>query len=553
MYLADFWARSRIVGAAVIHCQENEKKSKIKAPSGVKLPVRDTDGRRRGRVPPEGRPMSSGTCDAAELGAALLELARAFRARQFYPPIHPAFREALQSAEGSLRALLAVSARVELELSRGLFALPDGTPLRGPGIDELAQALACRRVRRLALERGLGPRELEALLEALCAGGVSARGQVGPPLALSGAPHVALETATGAEPCESGPAAPHDPDDDRVQLAAELERAVAELERAREPAGYKQAALRVERASDGLVRAKCFPNVYAAVQVLARHAHEPGRDARERAEAADRLGRVLRGDEMLGFVVEQACSTGLGSVQAAQILVEVGAMGVPRLLERVATASGEVRQQAAAVLVAMADHAFPLLVEELTSGDPARVKRAARLLGEMQHPRGVEFVVAHLSYPDGLVQKEVARALVRIGTDQAIGALVAALDGEPSTAEIVAAALGGSESRLALAALLRVADARARHSPLVRREAIRGLGRLQRPEAVPVLSAVLRRRAIFGRKRNRMLRVVAAQALGRIGSPEATTLLESFSRGGDPAVQRACLDSLRGRSQPAAE
>jgi HEAT repeat protein len=228
-------------------------------------------------------------------------------------------------------------------------------------------------------------------------------------------------------------------------------------------------------------------------------------------------------------------------------------MGVPRLLERVATASGEVRQQAAAVLVAMAEHAFPLLVEELTSGDPVRVKRAARLLGEMQHPRGVEFVVAHLSYPDGLVQKEVARALVRIGTDQAIGALVAALDGEDSTAEIAAAALGGSESRLALAALLRVSDPRARHAPLVRREAIRGLGRLQRLEAVPVLSAVLRRRSLLGRRRNRMLRVVAAQALGRIGSPEATRLLESFARGGDPAVQKACADSLRGRSRPFAE
>jgi HEAT repeat protein len=357
----------------------------------------------------------------------------------------------------------------------------------------------------------------------------------------------------GAEAAEEGPPSEIELDSEREQIAAELSRALGELERCADLGSYKQAGMRVERAADVLVRAKSFALAYTAVQTLARHAQEPDRDARQRAEAADRLGRALRSEEMLTFVIEQACSTGLGSVQAAQILVEVGAMGVPRLLERVASASGEVRQQAAAVLVAMAEHAFPLLVEELTSGDPVRVKRAARLLGEMQHPRGVEFVVAHLTYPDGLVQKEVARALVRIGTDQAIGALVAALDGEDATAEIAAAALGGSESRLALAALLRVSDPRAPHAALVRREAIRGLGRLQRPEAVPVLSAVLRRRAIFGRKRNRLLRVVAAQALGRIGGAEASALLHSLCQGGDPVVRQACLDSLRVRSRTGAE
>jgi hypothetical protein len=68
-----------------------------------------------------------------------------------------------------------------------------------------------------------------------------------------------------------------------------------------------------------------------------------------------------------------------------------------------------------------------------------------------------------------------------------------------------------------------------------------------------VLTAVLRRRALFGRKRNRMLRVVAAQALGRIGGAEASALLESFTRAGDPAVRQACEDSLRARSRRSGE
>ncbi len=503
--------------------------------------------------------MSAGTPNAAELPEALLELARAFRARQFYPAVHPAFREALERAAMSWHTLVASGAAVELELRQGLFALPDGTQLRGSGIDELAQELARRRVRRLTVARGVEPRDLEALLECLCA---SASAPAGPggfagALGRAGARRISAEGAAAPPSSEDTLARTDGPeletDEERAQTVAELARAQGELERCRDLAGYKQAGMRIERAADVLVRAKSFAAAYGAVQTLACHAQEPDRDARQRAEAADRLGRVLRSEEMLGFVVEQACSTGLGSVQAAQILVEVGAMGVPRLLERVASASGEVRQHAAAVLVAMAEHAFPLLVEELTSGDPTRVKRAARLLGEMQHPRGVDFVVAHLSYPDGLVQKEVARALVRVGTDQAVGALVAALEGDDATAEIAAAALGGSESRLALAALLRVSDPRARHAPLVRREAIRGLGRLQRSEAVPVLCAVLRRRTLFRRKRNRMLRVVAAQALGRIGGPEASVLLQKFRQGGDPAVRQACIDSLRARARPGAE
>jgi HEAT repeat protein len=297
-----------------------------------------------------------------------------------------------------------------------------------------------------------------------------------------------------------------------------------------------------------LCRSKNVTDAYRAVLAWARHATDAGgRPGSIRAEASDRLGRMLRGDRMLQYVVDQACSAkGLASVQAIQVMMAVGPTVVPRVLEKLGNTTGDARSQAAGVLIAMGEAAFPSLVDELTAPEPERVRRAARLLGEMQNPRGVDYLVEHLDYADPMVKKEVARALVQIGTERAMDAVARGLEGDEGTAEIAAAALGcASPTDGVVRALLRVAEGNTSHSLVVRREAIRSLGRVGDARALPLLAALLEQRALFGRKRNRMLRVVAAQAIGRIGGEEAYRLLDAHTRGGDSAVRQACSDALR--------
>jgi HEAT repeat protein len=487
----------------------------------------------------------------SDVASPLCELARAFRARRFYPRSHPAFREALARASIAVFEAAQAHGELALELRHGGFALRDGTRICGPGIDELAQEFARRRVRAVRLRAGIDSGELSSLVEALC-GDVDAQERAG---GIAGAlrearlGHLELELRDGASP--GGAGAPLDApleldiDGERSELGAELTAALAALDGCTDVVVYTQTALQVERAADLLLRRKGARLAYAAVSVLARHAEDPARAPRLRAEAQDRLTRLLCADEMLGHVVELACSPGVASVEAARVLMALGAAGIPRVLERVSNAEGEARRHAAALVLALGEQAFPLLVEELVSEDSARARRAARLLGDLQHPGGIEFLVRHLAFPDPMVKKEIARALARIPNERAIAALVAALDADAATAEIAAAALGHAHSDSALEALLRVAGAERERPVLVRREAIRSLGRLRRSEALPELERVLRRRTWFGRKWNRTLRVAAAQALGRLGGARAFALLEEHARRGDQAVREACSESLR--------
>lgn len=483
----------------------------------------------------------------------LVELARLLRARQFYPSEHPAFREALHRAEAAWRGALPVVGGVELALRDSGIQLADGAPLHGPGIDELALELASWGVAGLRFASGLGGEELEAFVDLLCGEGAAARrtrglaralGEAGIrsvtaiPLEGGARERAELETPLQGEQLET--------DRERAETTAALVRALDALERCDSVADYKSRAVEVERHSDVLCGSKNPSDAYRALLCWTRHATDAGgRDGMIRTEALERLVRMLRSDRMLQFVVDQACgASGVASVQATQVLIAVGPSVVPRVLKKLSEVEGEQRAQAGSVLIAMGEQAFPALVDQLTSPEPGRVRRAARLLGEMQNPRGVEFLVEHLSYPDPMIKKEVARALVQIGTPRALAALLTALENE-ATAELAAAALGGAAgAHVPEVVQTLVGIAESGQALGLRREAIRSLGRLGRPEALPALRRIVEKGTLFGRKQRRALRVVAAQALGRIGGEEAFALLETYARRGDATVREACRHAL---------
>ena len=97
----------------------------------------------------------------------LLELARALRARQFYPPTHPNLKTILDRTMAIWREGLSKVEELKLELRGSRVLLPDGSPANGPGIDDVAKALYLRRAPRLRVHRDVEARELLALIDAL--------------------------------------------------------------------------------------------------------------------------------------------------------------------------------------------------------------------------------------------------------------------------------------------------------------------------------------------------------------------------------------------------
>jgi HEAT repeat protein len=543
----------------------------------------------------------------------LLELARAFRARQFYPPTHPALREALERTASVWLEALAEVGELRLELRQGLFAIEGGRGVQGAGIDEVAQELGRRRARRLRIHPSVSPEELAALVDALSdsESGESPPGGLEAALGRAGVRHITtLETALPAQLAAAPAEGDREPDGEETERqlappeeppnavpadapaseplqtrdASEIERAapepapaapteeprdaparepeaprapsgetepevgdrqsslvqrIEEVEACEDPGTYSTISLRLVECADQRIVAGDCAGAYRAALTLTGHVlRTQSRSPLLRDIARERLSQA--------FVLEGTASDyGIGNLKATEVFLCVGASIVPRLLEAHAQSDAEMRSHISAVLIVMGDVAFPALVEELVSGNGSRLRRAARILGDMQHPRGVEFLAEHLHNPDTHVKKEVAMALTRIGTRRALEHLLRALQDDASTAQIVAASLGNVRGDAAVSSLIAVVEPSGDRPDEVRREAIRSLGRIGRREAIPTLARVLERVPWFGRKRSRLLRVAAAHALGRIGGAEAQALLDQHARRGDKLVRQACSEALQ--------
>lgn len=489
--------------------------------------------------------MQSGRATAAELAPLVFELTRAIRARHLHPAGHPVAEAALQRCESAGRDVGAASHEFTLGLADAGLVLDGGARVTGPGADELAVEMRARRVQQLRFRGEPSAAELAALVDALAREpeALAREGGVDAVLRACGARRV--EAVTRESDREG--AASREQSGLLAQHIAALVRRLSELESCDDLASYNLTANKIEASVDVLVRAKRSLEAYRAMLVFARHATDPrARSDAIRREAGDRLGRLAHKEELLGAVVEQACgSSGLASVQASQVLIAVGGAAVTHLLRSLETRKDASRARVTQLLIALGDAAIAQVVDELASAQPERARRAARLLGEMQNPKGVCFLADALAGPDPSLAREAALSLARIGDDAALQALLSGLRGSDEVAEACAACLGGLRRPAALQALYEVIDERRGRSENVRRAAIQALGRIGNPAAIRSLREVLDRAPFFGASRVRDLRVAAAQAIAQIGGAAAFQALRAHESRGDPSVSRACREALR--------
>ena len=540
--------------------------------------------------------MSEGAPARAAAVPLLLEIARARRAREFYAPGHPTLSEALRRLTRVWRMALSEVDELELRLELGCFHLMGVSELRGPGIDELAAELETRGIRRLRVGSNVEPAEMDALIDALvhdfsgadeleqllarsdvqnitttdhAFGELTGRGARTVHLereegetrllpAVSREPDDAAEDGTPtAVDCLGGePPTPVvvEPDGRRTgedghtgEETSTLLRQLAELEGCDALEEYRELADRIRKFSEGLLEARSFFDAYRAALLFTRHSSDQrGHPEEICAEARLRLQSMLESHDFLDFVIELASGeAGLTCVQATQVLLACGEAVVPRLLDVHFTADDETSKRTASILIAMGDVALQVIVAELGSPTLERARRAAQLLGDLQHPRAVESLSAALQNAENpSIRPKVARALVHIGSEQAIDTLIEALQDDTERAELAARCLAESREPRARAALIEAIHESSGRQESVRREAIRSLGKLGGEEALAALRSLLEQGSILHRRRIRPLRIAAAQAIARIGSSSAREALERNSRHGDTAVRKACGTAL---------
>jgi HEAT repeat protein len=172
------------------------------------------------------------------------------------------------------------------------------------------------------------------------------------------------------------------------------------------------------------------------------------------------------------------------------------------------------------------------------------VRNAAELCGEMRLAKSVPKLARHVTHPDERVRKSVAVALSRIGTPDVLEPISRLLkDPSPAIRVTVLGNLEGSKSRplaMPLAALLESEE-----HPDAQREILRALGRIGTPDALLALRRVangevrrlpkrLRLQAIeslggVGTPGAQILRTLAGDADSEIGSAAAKALQEAMA------------------------
>jgi hypothetical protein len=245
------------------------------------------------------------------------------------------------------------------------------------------------------------------------------------------------------------------------------------------------------------------------------------------------------------------------------------------LLER----GGELRERVLRVLLAVGGGAFPLLESVLVrtgdaglreavframlESDPGGTRILERAMAEPVAARvravlelaalpGVDDALARrwleraASHPDAGVRADVVRHAARLGSRGGMRILRDLLaDADESVRRAAVRGLGELGEPAAVPFLARLLSDSADDE--LQLEVIAALGRIGAAESLPPLKAVLDRRQLFSGKRLARLKAAAVAAVGRIPLPAARELLSSLAAGRDAELAAEARRALEAR------
>ncbi len=512
---------------------------------------------------------------APELATLLLELARLIRARRFYPPGDARLVTVFERSLRAWRADFERRGPLDVELLAEGFREAGGRGvLSHPGLTELQRDLAERGVNRLRFDASLDPEAFAAFAEVLAtdSGKTAARGGFAAALYAHTPAGILVNGVAPAEaappppPRDEAPEASVDSlelepfeadlssmDDLReVPPSHDLDVLLRQLDECESISGYQDLARRTIQCAERAWGEGRQDEAYSVFVRLASHAHGKTAD-RSRELAQSFLCSLVQG-ERLEYVIRRALR-GLeaADLEASQVLLAVGEPSVLALLDVASTLErGVERDRLAGLVVTFGERGLPVILDRLAARDsPQRLRAAIRVAGELQHPDVVSPLGRLLDTDERGVREEALRALVRVGSDAAIGLLARALDSTaPGLALSALHGLGSTGSARAVGPLGRALDQALEARDVSRgKEVIRTLGRVGRPEAGRALVSLLERRVRIGGGWLRELKSAAVAALAGIPGDEAVAALAQAAQARDTQLRRAAQTALDRRAQ----
>jgi len=362
------------------------------------------------------------------------------------------------------------------------------------------------------------------------------------------APELAAANGSNAE------ASPADPDSDTLPVEREahdsaLDQLLRDLADCTSLTSYLELT---RRAITEAERARDAAELFRVIDTLADHAET--KEARFAEVARTFLGSLCQGPALSDLLERAARGVGTEQVRAAQILALAGEQVASAVLDRMPAYPDVVqRERLIPLLLALGDRAVPELMQRLERGDREAARAAVHVLGMMQHPGAVPRLTELAVGSDPLLRDEAARALVRIGTEDAVNGLARGLRAERPIIVSVVQHLGGTGNARAVTPLghaleraLEVKDAE------LAKEILRALGRVGRPEANVIFGSVMRRKAGLTGRWLKDVKVAAASALSTVPGDQAVALLAEALQSRDEPLRKAAQRALDRRAEAVA-
>jgi HEAT repeat protein len=237
---------------------------------------------------------------------------------------------------------------------------------------------------------------------------------------------------------------------------------------------------------------------------------------------------------------------------AVVVLRRAGADAVELLIERLVAAQSIGERRAVFDALRQMSEGRGQLIQMLTHHQWFVVRNVAELVGEMGMEQAVPALAKQIEHDDERVRKAVALALAKIGSGSAAEPLRRALRDKSAEVRIqVAVGVGGRRSSsLAMPLVVALGDEK---DETVQRELLLALGRIGTADAVQALIKVAQPAGrLFGRKPS-PLRVAAVEGLRLAATAPAVGTLEGLAGDGDRQVSAAAqeaLQDLKSRKKP---
>ncbi len=454
--------------------------------------------------------------------ALLAELNKAFKAFGFYPPDHPTLKLIVKNSFAALQKGLGAAGELCFEVSKqGFFFEEEPLGRKSDLLMTLAKQMFQRRITRMIFLEGFDIEEFATFLSLLSldADEIYLRGGLDQAMVEKRIERIWVnkvdferlkhsreeeEEEEFALPLDlldfqkqgevpEEPQAAEEPVEDGSPEARRLTGLLRDVDSTEDPDRYFQGLAAIVNLADHFVTEKSFVQIFRIISTLSNHARDPGLGVAYKKYSIRAL-RKLATPRLIEFLVSELCRDDKGSAQIESILDSLATFGrtaAPVLVACMESHRSAYAQKLIAKALVKIGRPIDKKIYDLAGHDHwIVVKTACEILGSLKDDSRLDLLQEGLDHKEAQVRVAALRALIRIGTPQALNILLGVLLDENVENQVLIA---------------------------------RALGYKNEVRAVPVLTEMVRKKEIFI-KSERLLREVFS-TLERIGGEQVEVAL----------------------------